>query len=51
MVKEPYRVRVEYKKLDGKEGTFDEDNWIQARNRAREINKELEEGRTAGTAR
>ena len=47
--KDPYRVRLMYKKPDGTEGSHDALNWIAARAYARKLNKELEEGRAVGT--
>jgi integrase len=47
LVKDPYRVRGQYPKEDGRTGTFDAMNWREARDKARAINKELEEGRAA----
>jgi hypothetical protein len=49
LVKDPYRVRGTYRDVDGRERTFDALNWRAARDRARAINRELEEGRAAGT--
>ena len=53
LVKDPYRVRLQFPKEDGRAGTFDAMNWREARDRARAINKELEEGRAvrSGTVR
>jgi integrase len=53
LVKAPYRVRLQFPKEDGRAGTFDAMNWREARDRARAINKELEEGRVvrSGTVR
>lgn len=47
LVKDPYRVRGTYTKEDGRPGTFDAMNWREARAKAEEINKALEEGRAA----
>jgi len=47
LVKDPFRVRGTYHKEDGRTGTFDAIDWREAREKAREINKELEEGRAA----
>jgi integrase len=46
LVKDPYRVRGRYTE-DGRPRTFDAMNWREARDRAAEINRALEEGRAA----
>jgi hypothetical protein len=49
LIKDPYRVRGSYTKEDGRPGTFDAQNWREARDRADAINKQLEEGHAART--
>ena len=52
LVKDPYRVRGQYTKEDGRPGTFDAMNWRAARGTKRTtINKDLEEGRAARSPR
>lgn len=49
LVKDQYRVRGAYNKPDGDKGFFDALNWRAARDKAADVNRNIEAGITAGT--